>query len=80
MDFERVVDDDGTKHGIGDGIILTVMPDSSDAEVFKRHAIKTGLDGAQKEKITWLVGKMNGVNVYYMGEGRILMTTQDVNP
>jgi len=80
MEFERVVDEDGTKHGMGDGIILTVMPDASDSEIFRRNAVKMGLDGQQRDHITWLVGRLNGVNVYYMGEGRFLMTTQDVNP
>lgn len=78
--YERVVDEDGVKHGIGDGLILTVFPDAPDAEIFQRHAIKTGVDGAEKERVCWLVGKLDGVHLYVMGSGRLIMTKQDLNP
>lgn len=80
MTFERTVDEDGTKHGIGEGFIFTVFPDVPDAEVFQRHGVKMGLGDEVSGRSTWLVGQLNGVKVYCMGEGRFVMTMQDINP
>ena len=78
--FERTVDEDGTRHGIGEGFILTVFPDFADAEIFYRKGIKMGMDGEVNSTSTWLVGRLNGVYVYMIGDGKFIMTMQEINP
>ncbi len=78
--YERLVDDDGTKHGVGEGLIVSVFPDAPDAEVFQRHAVRMGIDGEARERVTWLVARLAGVKLYVMGDGRLVLTKQEMNP
>ncbi len=47
-------------------------------KVFKRNAMHFAF-GKPITKEQWLVGELNGVRVYVLGTGEIIMTTQDIN-
>jgi hypothetical protein len=72
------IDDLGT-HG-SDG--YAGMSVDIGGRMFKRRAIK-GIGGGNPQRVTWLVGELNGVRAYLVhndGRVHVVLTTQDINP
>ena len=76
--YERNETADGSIHLVGDGVVLTVMPDG-ETRAFSRVAMRVGTAGSVEEKTRWLVGELDGVRVYVQ-DGHVILTKRDLYP
>lgn len=76
-DWQRTENEDGSlvavsaAHGC-----MTVAPGG---RLFKRTAVK-GVGSGQPRTERVLVGELNGVRAYMTGDGRVVLTTEDLYP
>ncbi len=75
-DCKITEDEDGVKHATSVQGILSVLPDG-ETKVFMRNAIKLGFGGNPSGKHRMLVGELDGVRVYVMGN-KVTLTKQDL--
>lgn len=74
---EKILDlPDGSKTGNLQELQLIILPDG-ESKVFWRNGIHIG---AKPKRTRWLVGELDGVRVYIQGDGKLIMTKQDLYP
>ena len=79
-DVKSTQDEDGTWHMVSVQGVLSVLPDG-ETRVFHRNAIKfavgEGGDPNRGGSYRMLVGELDGVRVYVMGN-KVILTKQDI--
>lgn len=89
IDFAISTDDEGIKHAFGEGLAISVLPDSPDSRIAHRRQMKVGCSGngeitgtGQGPSASHLVCQLAGIRLYVRqiepGNYSLIMTSQKV--